>query len=353
MSNTPELQINFLLEQARTHPSMHPRDMIKLCYQAAFGAEHMLTDTAAAEKFFTAEFSSVTEGSPQLYESISPDSCRVNLFAWKQRGIPPEWLFRMFVSSAAMPSGTDEKLSALLQKAGALCAQGLLPFSLSEWEEETTAYRLHGGAVRRSERYREREKPAYRLVCARFIRLFPLLEMLAQLKPKDGAHILALDGRAASGKTTMAQQLSRILDAGVVHMDDFFLPKPLRTQNRLAQPGGNVHYERFVQEVLPNAVKTAAFSYHRFDCSAMDFGDTAEVCTSKWRIVEGAYSCHPHFGEYADIKAFSHVEPEEQLRRIERRNGAQAVKIFSERWIPLEENYFDALQIPQKADIIL
>ena len=32
-------------------------------------------------------------------------------------------------------------------------------------------------------------------------------------------------------------------------MDDFFLPMELRTAERLEEPGGNVHYERFSAEV--------------------------------------------------------------------------------------------------------
>ena len=35
-------------------------------------------------------------------------------------------------------------------------------------------------------------------------------------------------------------------------MDDFFLPPALRTPERRSEPGGNVHYERFLTEVLPN-----------------------------------------------------------------------------------------------------
>ena len=31
-----------LREQLRRHPSMQPQDVIKLCYQAARGAEHLI-----------------------------------------------------------------------------------------------------------------------------------------------------------------------------------------------------------------------------------------------------------------------------------------------------------------------
>ena len=357
MTKNPELETApgaYLIEQITMHPSMRPPDMIKLCYQAAFGAEHLLREPAAAKRLFEEEFSAVADGTPCLFERISPDCCRVNLFAWKQRGLPPEWLFRMSARSASIPAGTDAEFRSLLQEAGLLCAAGAMPFSRHDWENELDAYwSTGGGAVHHSEQYRISERPAYRLVCARFIRLFPLLEKMAKLDRKNDACVIALDGRAASGKTTMADQLSLILDAGIVHMDDFFLPATLRTANRLEEPGGNVHYERFAREVLPEIAQTKAFPYRRFDCSRLDFGDTREVCASEWRIVEGAYSCHPYFGDYTDLRVFCDVEPEEQLHRIELRDGAEKAKTFAARWIPLEERYFSKFQIREKSDVIL
>ena len=71
------------------------------------------------------------------------------------------------------------------------------------------------------------------------------------------------------------------------------------------------------------------------------------------RIVEGAYSLHPYFGEYADIKVFFHVENEEQQRRIAGRDGEAALLTFQKRWIPMEEAYFTAFSIRENADMEL
>ena len=345
---------DYLVEQAGLHRSMRPQDMIKLCYQATFGAEHLLSDRAAAEGLFEREFASATGANPSLYEQIAPGCCRVNLAAWKARGLPPAWLFRMFAGSAMATTGSDGAFRALLAEAGAVIAAGLAPFSRQDWRQALDAYwRDGGGAVHHSEDYRAAEQPAYRLVEAGFIRVFALLEQMAQRSPQSGVCVVALDGRAASGKTTIAAQLSLVTGVGVVHMDDFFLPGALRTQDRLSTPGGNVHYERFLQEVLPEITRPEAFSYRRFDCSRMELGDTRTVYASKWRIVEGAYSCHPLLGDYADIKAFCDVAPQEQLRRITLRNGAEKAHIFAERWIPMEERYFEHFGIAQKADVIL
>lgn len=51
-----------------------------------------------------------------------------------------------------------------------------------------------------------------------------------------------------------------------IHMDDFFLPLEMRTPQRLQQPGGNVHYERFLETVLkPLSLQQTVF-YQPFDC---------------------------------------------------------------------------------------
>lgn len=190
-----------------------------------------------------------------------------------------------------------------------------------------------------------------------------VLKVIAEFqnKAKDASAeeviVLAIDGRCASGKTTMAQELAEITGAGVIHMDDFFLPMELRTGGRLAEPGGNVHYERFTEEILPKLRGCEAFTYRRFDCRDMKLGDMCMVpkvqAQIPLRIVEGAYSCHPIFAEYADIKVFCDVENAEQLRRIRQRNGEEGLKRFQEVWIPMEEAYFGVFHIKEKADITL
>ena len=88
-------------------------------------------------------------------------------------------------------------------------------------------------------------------------------------------------------------------------MDHFFLPPALRSTNRLLEPGGNVHYERFMEEVLPFIRNKETFSYRKFDCSLMEYNGEITVSNTNLRIVEGSYSHHPLFSRYADITIFS------------------------------------------------
>lgn len=180
-------------------------------------------------------------------------------------------------------------------------------------------------------------------------RLIPILERAAACDTRPC--VIALDGPAASGKTTLAEMLKTLLPADVIHMDDFFLPISLRTPERFAQPGGNVHYERFQEEVLPRLRSPECFSYRRFDCSVMDFRGERAVGMQPFRIVEGSYSTHPALGRYADITIFSQAEPEEQMARILRRSGPEKAERFRREWIPLEEAYFSAYDIREQADL--
>lgn len=182
----------------------------------------------------------------------------------------------------------------------------------------------------------------------------PFETILAAIRqhPKRPLRV-AIDGGSASGKTTLARELGQALGCPVVHMDDFFLPPALRTPERLAEPGGNVHYERFAQEVLPGLASGEAFSYGTFDCGVLEVTGRQAVPAADVRIVEGAYSLHPRLAEVYDLKIFLRVDPALQANRILQRNGAEKQAVFLSRWIPLEQRYFDACKVEARADLVL
>ncbi|MCL2604739.1 MAG: uridine kinase [Defluviitaleaceae bacterium] len=177
-------------------------------------------------------------------------------------------------------------------------------------------------------------------------RLAPLLPLLTN------ASVLAIDGRCGSGKSTITAYLARQTGAGVVCMDDFFLPAELRTKERFATPGGNIHHERFAREVLPHIKNGTGFSYRIFDCNKMEYGGVRRVAPSRLYIIEGAYSHHPVLGDYMDVRVFSDVDPATQLERIKQRNEKR-VAMFAEKWIPLEEAYINEYGIWERADVVV
>ncbi len=163
--------------------------------------------------------------------------------------------------------------------------------------------------------------------------------------------LVALDGRCASGKTALANALAARYGWSVAHLDDFFLRPEQRTPERRATPGENVDHERFLTEVLLPLRDGRSASFHPFDCKAQRLSSELKtVCSAPVIIVEGAYACHGALWPHYDLRVFLTVERDEQLRRIERRNGPEGLAAFRETWIPLEELYFSAFSVEQRCD---
>lgn len=343
----------FLEVELTNNPDMECNDLVIFCCQAAFGIE---VAGEGNQERFNKKFAAVKPDSDlELIKVISPDTARVNLAAWKAAGLPALWLFRMGVMESEF-SDSQQKMKEYISIAAKAVAARKMTFTAKEFIDAAENHQKSGHKhLKHSINYRK-NNPPYVLISTRCTGAVPVLKAAAKIaSPQTNTpRIIAIDGRAASGKTTLAGQLKIILDAQLIHMDDFFLPPAMRTKMRFEEPGGNVHYERFKEEVLGNLKKSAAFSYRIFDCKKLIFNGNRMIwAKSPWRIVEGAYSHHPQFGKYADLKVFYDIDPAEQMRRIEKRNGAQAARMFKNRWIPFEEKYIKTFSIDKEADLVI
>ena len=173
---------------------------------------------------------------------------------------------------------------------------------------------------------------------------------LTQLLERGERSVVAIDGRCAAGKSTLARRLSEHFGIPVVHMDHFFLRPEQRTEERLARPGENVDHERFLREVLEPLAAGEAVSYRPWSCQAGALGEPITLKPSPVVLAEGSYSCHPALWDHYIRRVFLTVDRSEQLRRIEARNGPSQLRIFRETWIPLEERYFSAFQVEERCD---
>lgn len=172
-----------------------------------------------------------------------------------------------------------------------------------------------------------------------------------KLLDKKERIIVALEGKSGSGKSSLAKSLGDLYDLNIFHMDDFFLAKNLRTEERLEEIGGNVDYVRFKEEVIDKILEGSIFHYRVFDCKAMDFTDRVEVRSRRINLVEGCYSLHPSLIDNYDLKVFLDIDEDIQKNRILKRNGPQMLERFLDEWIPKENKYFDEMQIREKSDL--
>lgn len=177
-------------------------------------------------------------------------------------------------------------------------------------------------------------------------------DLIEKLLSEKSSPVIAIDGRSAAGKTTLAVQLAEKFGLGVVHMDDFFLPFEMRSPERLAEAGGNVHRERFAAEVIPHLGSGKGFVYNVFSCSLGKIDGAAEI-PQGGVIVEGAYSMHPSFGDIYDAKIFMDISPQLQRQRIIARSGEEKWHMFEQKWIPMEEYYHSQCKTAERCDLIL
>lgn len=166
-----------------------------------------------------------------------------------------------------------------------------------------------------------------------------VLTRIEETKEGKDRILVAIDGRCASGKTTLAGELSAVLGCPVIHMDDFFLRPEQRTPERLAEPGGNLDRERFLEEVLLPLTAGKRVSYRPFVCKTMSLGNPIEISPSSVVLIEGSYSCHPALRDFYHLRFFLSVDPSTQISRLLAREGADRLKAFEEKWIPMEETY--------------
>lgn len=174
-----------------------------------------------------------------------------------------------------------------------------------------------------------------------------------ELLKSEKVAIIAIDGKAAAGKTTLADHLSSIFPCNVFHGDDFFLREEMKTPSRLKEIGGNMDRERFFEEIIRGIIAEKPFYFRKYDCKSQALGPGVSVKPMKLNIVEGAYCLHPELSPYYDFKIFLSVNKEVQSRRILERNGPIMHKRFIDEWIPKENSYFEEFDIMNQCDIML
>jgi uridine kinase len=345
----------YIEAQLRRYPQAKLVDLLKLIYQNEFGCGHLVTDPSGNFQQLLNEVASLAEKSDEesAIEPIGNGFCRLHLRAVNQAGLSPKTLQSIFLLSAEKQTGDKQSFLQKTAELRRLCEHEILPFAANDVDEALKRWEDSGGGLfRHSAAFNRAYAPAYRVVEQRFCDFLPLFAMIDREIQKNPL-LIAIDGRCAAGKSTLAALLNAVYgdECNVLTMDEFFLRPEQRTAERLSNPGENVDHERFLSEVLVPLSEGRGFNYRPFDCQRMDFAAPVAIQPRKIAVVEGSYSLHPALARYYDIKVFMDVEKDEQMRRLRLRESESSVKMFESQWIPLEEGYFEACQIREQCDL--
>ena len=341
---------SLLLKLFEDYPKAQIQDVFKFLHQSTFGCEHMVTSLQNVIDYIKKERETVTT-ERKLTEPLDGEYSRVYL-SYIGKGLSEETLGQLFMMSAKKENG-EELLVKKLCLTEEMIKSGQLPLSHEAFALSCERWKNDGfPALHHSEVYREEYHPAYRVISNEYVRFLPLFAKIDVLL-KKGAVRLCIEGACAGGKSTLSTLLEKLYDCTVFHMDDFFLRPEQRTAERLAEVGGNVDRERFLQEVLIPLSKNETVKYRRFDCSQQKILPPVSVAPEKLTVIEGVYSMHSELKEYYDFSVFLDIDKETQKKRILKRNTSEMAERFFNEWIPLEDKYFDGMNVKDRCDMIV
>ncbi len=327
---------DILTSHASAYPKMEACDYVKLAYQCEFGCGHLLTDRESAYQMLLEEWDAVR---PDVLEpltvSIGGGYARLNLSAAKT-AMSPDVVFAMFEKSVR----TDGTYEGFKRKISLICRSakmGILPCNA----DAVAAYAdsLGDGMPSHSPRYKHLYGASYRIISAEMASIAPLCLLLSDAAKKADRINVAIDGRAASGKTTAAGLLAALYDGTVISMDDFFLPADKKTEERLSLPGGNADVERLKAEIMDERYADT-LTHSRFDCHGQVLLPPVTETRKRYLFVEGVYALHPQLRDFYDVKFFLTTDAESQRARIRIRDGEETLGRYENEWLPLEEAYF-------------
>lgn len=160
-------------------------------------------------------------------------------------------------------------------------------------------------------------------------------------------HIIAIDGHAGAGKTTLAKELTLALSVhrqvGLIHLDEIYAGWDLALSNSLTES---------LSQILKSIATNKPITVPIYDWAAGRFNSTREIAPCDLIIIEGVGSAQRIVRELATVTIWIDIDPTTGLRRVLDRDGA-AIEEQMGRWQIREEEHFRADATRENVDFIL
>jgi len=161
----------------------------------------------------------------------------------------------------------------------------------------------------------------------------------------DKTTLIAIDGVAGSGKTTLALKLATDLtDSYVVHMDDLY--------DGWNNPLSQKLTARVISQLLNPISKQMSVSYQVFNWKLNRFTDFKSVPQSKYLILEGVGAAQREFRPYMNKIIWIECDPNLGYNRVIARDGDQ-VKQEMLKFLIDQNNHFSTELSKNAADYTL
>lgn len=172
-------------------------------------------------------------------------------------------------------------------------------------------------------------------------------DLMAQPSRCGATHIIAIDGRAGAGKTTLAQELflafSLDRKVTVIHLDEIYAGWDLALTDTL---------KNSLVQILESVRSGGSTKFPIYDWAQGRFNETREITPCDLIIIEGVGSAQSLVREYATVTIWLDIDPQTGLRRVLARDGSR-IHDQMNRWQIREEEHFRTEATRENADFIL
>lgn len=158
-----------------------------------------------------------------------------------------------------------------------------------------------------------------------------------------GGRLIGVDGRAGSGKTTLAGDIAAAIpDAVVVHVDDFAGPLVPEWD-----------WRRFHEQVLAPLLAGRPGRYQRWEWNRDEPAEWHDVPAGAVLVVEGVSCTRAELGAAWDLQIWVDAPRAVRLARAVERDGEQMLGHWLEVWMPSEEAYIAREHPEERVDLIV
>lgn len=159
--------------------------------------------------------------------------------------------------------------------------------------------------------------------------------------------ILAIDGPAGAGKTTLAEHLSAALalkyTVAIIHMDDLY-------------NGWDNAFDFHLKDALISIVDAhrakREISLSRFNWYQNEFGAAEKLAPADLLILEGVGSSQSAIRQNLTASIWIDIDRTIGLERVLRRDG-EGLSDQMKNWLTLQENHFQEEESEASADFVL
>lgn len=178
--------------------------------------------------------------------------------------------------------------------------------------------------------------------------LVTAIEDLLIAPPRCGStHVIAIDGRAGAGKTTLANELSLALSlhrkVTVIHLDEIYAGWELALGDSLT-----VSLSQILKSISAGQIAT----FPIYDWAWEQFDSTREISPCDVIIIEGVGSAQRVVRAQATASIWIDIDPHTGLERVLGRDGV-AIEEQMKLWQVREEEHFLSDATRENADFIL